>query len=109
MSSFLYKDRDSEGGKLVLGPLWDFNLAFGNADYYNGSGISGWQHQFFQENDGFLPPFWWAQLWEDEVFYNRVVCRWQHFRQTKLHTDTIFAFLDDTFDEIEELLTSNRI
>ncbi len=34
LSTFLYKDKDSVGdGKLVFGPIWDFNLGFGNADY----------------------------------------------------------------------------
>ncbi len=34
-STYLYKEKDKQGqlGKLVMGPLWDFNLAFGNVDY----------------------------------------------------------------------------
>jgi hypothetical protein len=28
-SCFMYKDKDSKGGKLTIGPLWDFNLSFG--------------------------------------------------------------------------------
>lgn len=107
LSSFLYKDRDSVDGRLVIGPLWDFNLAFGNADYYNGSGINGWQHEFYQQGDGALPPFWWDRLWADPVFRNRLSERWLALRQTTLHTDSIFAFMDDTYQEINEARIRN--
>lgn len=33
LSTYLYKDKND---KLTAGPLWDFNLSFGNANYYNG-------------------------------------------------------------------------
>lgn len=33
ISTFLYKHRISEGGKLVAGPLWDYNIAWGNVNY----------------------------------------------------------------------------
>ena len=32
-STFFYKDKDSDGGKLHAGPLWDFDLCYGNEDY----------------------------------------------------------------------------
>ena len=41
LSTYMYKDRDSNDGKLIMGPFWDYNLAFGNADYCNG-GITIW-------------------------------------------------------------------
>ncbi len=36
LSTFLYKDKDSKGGKLKIGPVWDYNLAYGNANFCNG-------------------------------------------------------------------------
>ena len=33
-SAYLHKDRDSRNTKLIAGPVWDFNLAFGNVDYH---------------------------------------------------------------------------
>lgn len=33
LSTFLYKHKDSKGGKIFFGPVWDFNLGFGNVDY----------------------------------------------------------------------------
>jgi len=29
LSTFMYKDRDSIDGKLTLGPVWDYNIAYG--------------------------------------------------------------------------------
>jgi len=29
LSAFMYKDRDSKGGRLTMGPIWDYNHAFG--------------------------------------------------------------------------------
>ncbi|HJM94959.1 MAG TPA: CotH kinase family protein, partial [Candidatus Marinimicrobia bacterium] len=36
LSAFMYKDKDSDDDRLIMGPIWDYNLAFGNADYYGG-------------------------------------------------------------------------
>lgn len=37
----MYKDR---GGKLVMGPLWDFKLTLGLADYLEGWKAEGWYY-----------------------------------------------------------------
>ncbi len=54
----MYKDKDSEGGKLIFGPVWDYNLAFGNANYRNG----------YKTNE-FLAPnhIWWGRLLKDSI------------------------------------------
>ena len=39
----MYKDRDDNGGKLTMGPFWDYNLAYGNANYCDGWETDGWQ------------------------------------------------------------------
>ena len=41
LSQFFWKDR---GGKLINGPLWDYNLALGNADYLEGWIPTGWYY-----------------------------------------------------------------
>src|SRR5215813_6879543 len=47
-SAFLHKDR---GGKLQMGPAWDWNLSFGNADYHDGSDPTGWYTQLLRESE----------------------------------------------------------
>src|SRR5690606_39010272 len=39
LSTFLYKKR---GGKLFFGPVWDFDLAIGNANYGDADRVEGW-------------------------------------------------------------------
>lgn len=98
LSTFLHKHRDSEGGKLVAGPLWDFNLAWANANYCNGSNTSGWEMDFFTvcSGDGFQNPFWWWKLLQDPSYANGLNCRWQELRATKLHEDTLLDWIDAT-------------
>ena len=48
-STYMYKDKDSdvdaEAGKLHMGPLWDFNLGYGNVDYHTNSQYApGWMY-----------------------------------------------------------------
>ena len=33
LSTFISKKKDSDGGKLYMGPIWDFNLGFGNVNF----------------------------------------------------------------------------
>ena len=35
-----------KGGKINMGPIWDFNIAFGNANYCGGELTSGWAFNF---------------------------------------------------------------
>ncbi len=104
ISTFLHKERESEGGKLNAGPLWDFNLAWGNANYCQGGETYGWEIYFNSVCGGggdLNNPFWWNRLVEDETYTHELNCRWQELRMTTLHTDTILAFVD----EMETYLT----
>lgn len=103
-SSFMYKDNDSKGGKLTCGPMWDFNLSYGNADYCSAFDTTGWQYNFANVCPSFStePPEWWERLLEDTSFANEVQCRWQFLRSTILKTtyvnnwiDSVAILLDD--------------
>jgi len=96
LSTFLYKDKDSDGGKINIGPLWDFNLAFGNADYCDGHLTSGWASDFNYvcSGDNWLIPFWWNRLDQDSTYNNTLKCRWEYLRLNSLHNDSIFDFID---------------
>ena len=58
LSTFIHKDIS---GKLKLGPIWDFNLAFGNANYCNGDAVDKWMFKFndYCQGDLWKVPFWW--------------------------------------------------
>jgi hypothetical protein len=42
-STYLHKDRDDEDGRMKFGPLWDYDLSFGNTHFQSGNKIDGWQ------------------------------------------------------------------
>lgn len=108
LSTFMHKDKDSINPKLVFGPIWDFNLGFGNADYYNGGEPTGFQAQTrIPDFDGFQPPFWWAKLWTDPDLNALVQARWSALRQTVLHTDSLMQFIDATATHLEEAADRN--
>ncbi len=97
LSTYLYKDRDSKGGKLKMGPVWDFNLAFNNADYNNSSDPSGWE----MDISGGCP-FWWQRLRQDTGYINSYYCRWNQLRQSSFSLYNINQFLDSTYKVLEE-------
>jgi hypothetical protein len=95
ISSFLYKQRFSEGGKLVAGPLWDFNIALGNANYCQGNTTSGWAKNFNSICGGAqLIPFWWNRLLSDSTFANLTHCRWLELRQGPLSDTVVMSTID---------------
>lgn len=96
LSTFLHKQRGSDGGKLFMGPIWDFNLAFGNADYCTKGNPEGLVISFNATcpEDPWLIPFWWKRLLEDEDFQLRLTRRWQELRNGPLETATLHTYID---------------
>ena len=109
ISSFLHKIRASEGGKLFAGPLWDFNLAFGNANYCNGGSAVGWEINFDQVcgGDNWQNPFWWRRLTQDSEFTHTLNCTWQEMRNGPWHLDSIYARIDSLASYLNESSTRN--
>lgn len=94
LSSFLHKDKDSDDGRLVAGPIWDFNLGFGNADYYNGWETQGWQVEADLPNDDFSIPYWWCIIWSDQSFRWSVQQRWNSLRNNFLSNASVNSLID---------------
>jgi hypothetical protein len=88
-STYLYKAKDSDGGKLHMGPLWDFNLCYGNVDYLANSQFApGWTY-----TDPYRM-FWFRRLMSDPYFAGKFNCRWTELRQSFLSDDRITATID---------------
>ncbi|MDN4501186.1 CotH kinase family protein [Alteromonadaceae bacterium BrNp21-10] len=83
LSTYLYKDKND---KLTMGPLWDYNLAFGNADYCDGGSNTLWVYLSEERCEGgvFGVPFWWYRLLEDPYFADKVKARWSALRAGSL-------------------------
>lgn len=95
-SSFMYKDKDSKGGKLRCGPMWDFNLSFGNADYCSAYDSTGWQYNFNSicPNYTILVPDWWGKLLQDTNYTSLLKCRWKQLRTHQYSDVRITQWVD---------------
>ena len=107
LSTFFYKDRDSKNDKLFIGPIWDFNLAFGNADYYESGFISGWQVDFQEKNDFWPNPFWWRKLMANPNFVNKIARRWFDLRINIFTVQRIYSIIDSLENIIDEAQKRN--
>ena len=64
----------ARGGKLKMGPLWDFDIAFGNADYADGYHVDGFRIR---------EATWFVRLFQDPAFVDRVRERFGYFLNRK--------------------------
>jgi hypothetical protein len=92
ISTFMHKEK---GEKLKMGPIWDFNIAFGNADYCRGETTDNWAYRFNAHcpDDPSRVPFWWGRLLQDEYFVTALKNRWTVLRSAALSASNIDATL----------------
>lgn len=113
LSAFMYKDKDSIDGRLTMGPVWDFNLAFGNANYYDGAEIDGIALEYllnddsFTDSDFFQVPFWWRKLIGDQDFQYKVGERWNALRTGAFGTSRLMGLVDSLVVELAEAQVRN--
>jgi subtilisin-like proprotein convertase family protein len=114
VSTYFYKDRDSEGGKIVNGPVWDFDMAWFNANFGGGDKVVGWQYQFGYEwrepNPGdstYVVPFWWRKFMQDPEFVDRLWCRYHTLRRNQLTLENLYSQIDQMTEEITQARTRN--
>ncbi len=104
-SSFMHKHKagGAWNGKLCAGPMWDFNLSYGNADYCDAYLTTGWQYNFDEICDfSSAIPFWWEKLLQAPSYRNGLKCRWETLRQGPMHTDSINYFIDSMASYLDE-------
>jgi hypothetical protein len=106
LSSYFYKDRNSVNGKIIAGPVWDYDLAFRNADYCQGSNIQGWAYQFNNvcggPQSGMMIPFWWERLMTDSAFAGSLRCIWKNYRQNSLSNSRLLTLIDSVSNLLQE-------
>jgi subtilisin-like proprotein convertase family protein len=94
-STYLVKEKDTDGGKLRCGPPWDFDRAYGEEVLG-----SGW---VWESTHPVWPfPFWWSRLWEDSTYRKRLACRWTMLRQNTLSDTQFMAAIDSLSLNISE-------
>jgi hypothetical protein len=109
-SHYYYKDR---GGKLVSGPIWDFNLIWNRGCCFDNRNVRGWQ--FDQDRPG-QPDGWnkgqhnWnGDLMDSPAFAQDVIDRWSELRRagSPFSLESLNARIDEHVDEIRAAVDRN--
>ena len=99
-STFYYKDR---GGRLNMGPIWDWNLSFGNAVAREGFNPEGWYWSQLDDRQY----SWFRRLFEDPDFAQRYVDRWGELRASQFTIVKILARIDELAALLNEAQARN--
>ncbi len=107
LSTYLYKKRMTSGdGKIHMGPLWDFNLAYGNADYCDGWYNNVWAYQ--QPCDQNAIPFWWERLLQDTNYANQLKCKYNTLRTNEISNARIDFLIDSMVNKVGTAATARH-
>ena len=101
-STFFHKDR---GGKLRAGPVWDYNLSYGNDLFVFGfdrSFYDVWQFEY--ENMGAK---FWKDLFQENTFKCYLSKRW--FELTAETEALNYTTISTLIDELEEMLSESQV
>lgn len=96
-SYYFHKDKESNGGLLHSGPVWDFDWAWKNIDecsIFAATNGSGWAYNVNDCNPDNNSPAWAKRLLQDPAFTNELKCRYKELRSTLLDTNTLFHYVD---------------
>ena len=104
LSSYFHKDKNSINPKIKAGPVWDYDIAFRNANYCDGSDTSGWAYRFNYvcSDDFYQMPFWWNRFMQDTLFKSDLYCRWKEERATVLSNENINHWIDSIYTLVGE-------
>jgi hypothetical protein len=109
LSTYIYKDKINNGGKLKAGPIWDFDLAYDNAEYCGGENENGWTYLQAENtcDDLSLMPMWWQEFMSDPIFTNHLKCRWEFLKQDILDINNLNSYIDSITSLIDNAQTRN--
>ncbi len=110
ISNFYNKDR---GKKVAPVPIWDWNLAFGNANYNDGGHTSSWYYTLLSDD---------AHIWlrrlvgnqpipggtaGDPDFIQRIIDRWGVLRTNVMNGDRLVSRIDELATLLSESAARN--
>jgi hypothetical protein len=100
LSTYMFKDRR---GKLNMGPVWDYDLSLGNANYNDGWNSTGWYNRLL--GDGDYP--YWRRLFEDPEFKLRYADRWFGVRRDVFASDRLLGIVEGYATLLDEPAARN--
>ncbi len=109
ISTYFHKDRDDKEGKIKAGPIWDFNIAFGNVNFCAGPSHEDWilNYHNYCPDDMWQVPAWWDRLFSDPAFAQKAIDRWRQLRSDVFSTSNICSVIDSLTMEIGEAQERN--
>jgi hypothetical protein len=106
-STFFYKERTTQGNKLKAGPLWDFDLCYGNVNYSPVNlSTTGWHYPHYTNEEGYHM-HWWARLMEDPDYERGFITRWRDLRKSSFSDNTFMHFIDSVTTYLGEETDKN--
>jgi len=106
-STYFHKQKDSDGGKIIAGPVWDFDLSYGNVDYSpRNLSVTEWVYPNYGPNEGYCM-HWWARLMQDPSYVTLVKSRWKQLRDGPLHRDSIESFINNNVQLLGDAVGRN--
>lgn len=105
-SVYFFKDKDSKGGKINAGPVWDFDWAWKNiwdCSTFQATDGSGWSYKI---NDclayGPYSNGWMVRFLQDENFANALNTRYFELRKSFLSTQYLNSYIDSVQNLVNE-------
>jgi hypothetical protein len=102
LSTYYHKDRN---GRLVMGPVWDYDLSLGNANYNDGWNATNWYNRLL--GDGDYP--YWRRLFEDPEFKLRYADRWFGARRGVFTAQRLLGMVESYATLLDEPAARNYV
>jgi spore coat protein CotH len=95
--------------RIAMGPIWDYDLAFGNSTLYKGLSTQGWRYAISETQSPYYTaaPKWWSNLYRNKSFKTAVSKRWAHLRQSLFSAQNMQRMVDRFADPIQPALANN--
>jgi len=96
-SCFYNKSRDSKGGKIAAGPVWDFDWAWKNiwdCGIFQHTDGSGWAYKILECDPWPTPTGWIPRLMQDPPFVSELKSRYTSLRNNILSNSSIMNYID---------------
>ncbi|MFT6868030.1 MAG: hypothetical protein ACJA08_002878 [Cyclobacteriaceae bacterium] len=105
LSTYFSKDKDSNGGKLTMGPIWDHNFSCGGVNIGFGNWGATAENWIYQEYNG--QPFWWQTFLNDTYYKSCVKKRWFELRETIINDNNFSKIIDSLALVLDEAKDRN--
>ena len=102
-SSYFYKER---GGRLVAGPLWDFDRSFGTPQDPRATEPEEWK-QTWSDGSDYFNEGWWRLLFRDPVFRSRYRDRFKALLNGEFSTSSLERTIDAMVAQVGDAASRN--